>query len=84
MPASTNEIHLDFANNEALAAIFAHKAPGDKCTVEITLQIKEINEKRAIGSIEKVVSDYEDEEKSAKPSPEAPMMIEMKPMMKNG
>lgn len=75
-----NSIELDFANSPDLAAIFSGKEPGDKCKFEVTMQIGEIDEKGVKGSIDKISSDYDDEEKVATPQPEAPMAVKITPM----
>lgn len=78
---SQNTIELNFETSPQLAAIFANKKPGDKCTFEITMQVGEINEQRVKGPIEKIASDYDDEdEKVAEPSPEEPMTVKINAM----
>ncbi len=72
-----NKIRLDYANNPELAEVFSKKKAGDKCTLEVTFQIDEIDAKMAAGSIEKISPDDYKKEDAVEPEPGKPMMIEM-------
>lgn len=80
MDASKNEISFDYANNPDLAEIFSGKKPGDKCSIELDLMVKEADEKKARCVIEKVSYDTDtDDTKEAEPAPDEPMKMDVGP-----
>lgn len=49
-----NKVTLDYKDNPELRAAFQGKAVGDKCTLEVELQVDELTEEGLVGTIESI------------------------------
>jgi hypothetical protein len=72
-----NTLTLDYADSPELREIFAHKDVGHKCKLTFELQIMAKYPEGVQMTIDKVIADYQDEEKEVEPEPNKPIMAVM-------
>lgn len=72
---SRNKFNLDYADNPDLKEYFQRKKVGDKCRVEVEIQLEEISPDGAVATIEEIVLPDDADKPNVKPNHETPIAV---------
>lgn len=75
-----NKVHFDFKDNPKLRDTFSGKQVGDRCTLEVELQVDELTEEGLVGTVKSITPEgYEphsaDDEEEISPASDEPVLM---------